>query len=686
MRSWMRSHRFKPSGPGAYALILGTLITFSAPAAAVDDDLSFLTAVLRNPAVADSTRTDAALRLLRLGGSGANELLAEALQSSDAAQVEAVARALAGNGVPPRLVADALMASLVDASPEYGALSGRTLARLGENEIPSILLLIKDPEATSATRIACTRALGAFQFRASVEALVELLSTDDPTQLAATTRSLQEITRIDLGDDRARWRSWWEAVGSMPLDQAIGAADSSDQVRQLEAQREAIVKLESRLDELGLRLQLVLGDWFLTVPEADRGPQLRLMLADQLSVIRLFAGNQVQRLLRNGVIPDEETVSAVVALLDDEVGELRILGAQLLGAMGVDGLPERLARSVSRELDDQVASVMLDQIALRPSPEAFEPVLARLDDPMTGPAAARALARMVDASMVPDEWTLRARPSIRMLRQRIITPATAALFVLVGEEEDLVLAQSDLDHESAAVRRSSAYAFVMRERFQPVIDRAEDEGVRPAAIKALGLMPSTTEHLQRLLSIQSDDSQLPEWRDSVRRLAVGFSELRVLSVDDLLAQDDRVPTQLRCDLLDAALSASGSGADAEGNRRVLLERFTLLLSEDNRWQEVAKTLGQPGVVLDGILPDRLFTARMQLEDFEGAAAVHDSPNVWLEFLDRNLEGAPAGAAAIVEEIRVRFADQLDETQKARLDTISRKIALVDGSITELDVD
>ena len=686
MRSWKRSFRLVLTKGGLLACLCAIQIGFHAPSAAADDDLSFLTTILRNPAISDATRTDAAVRLLRLGGSGANEALSEALRSGETAQVEAVARALADNGVPPRLVADALVAALLDASPDFGVLAGRTLARLGESEITPILAMSLDPDASDATRIAAIRALGGFQYRASVEALINMLdATGDPTRLAAITSSLYEITRIDLGEEKARWRSWWDAVDSMPLEQAIGAASAGNQAQQLEAQRESIELLQARQTRLSDRLQSVLGDWFLTLPETERGDRLHVMLGDELSVVHLFAANQVQRLLRNGVVPDEQTVAAVLVLLDDEVAELRILGAQLLAAIGIEGLPERLARKVTEEIDPQVASVMLDQIALRPCPDAFEPVLARLDDGMTGAAAARALSRMVDSKMVPEGWVKRARPLVRELHARLVIPATASLFVLVGEDADLEVALLDLDHDSLAVRRASAFSFVARQRYEPVVARSDDEGVRPAAIKAFGLMPPSTDNLLRMLAIEPEETQLVLWRESLRMLAVRFPESQVLNNDDLLSQSDRVSIQMRVDLLDAAMSSNAFESDAVFKGR-LLERFTGLLVEGSRWQEVAKVLGRPGIELAGILPKRLFTARMRIEDFEGAANIEDSPNAWLDYLDTSIEIAPAGAATIVEEIRTRFDGRLDEDQLERLDGIILKIAIVDGSMTEPEVD
>ena len=102
--------------------------------------------------------------------------------------------------------------------------------------------------------------------------------------------------------------------------------------------------------------------------------------------------------------------------------------------------------------------------------------------------------------------------------------------------------------------------------------------------------------------------------------------------------------------------------------------------------EIAKILGRPGVELAGALPRRLFRARMRIEDFEGAAAIEDSPNAWIDYLDGTVEIAPGGAATIVEEIRVRFDGRLDQDQLRRLEGITRKIALVDGSIQDPELD
>lgn len=666
-------------------LLVAALLLLSPPfagAAERDDDLAFLSAILRNPDIPGTTRTDAAVRLLRHGGPGADAQLADSLRSGDHGQVEAVTRALAADGPPSPLVAEALLDAFADPPVGHGALAGRSLARLGDGAVSSIVLIAADPSKAPRARLEAISALGCFQNRTGVDALVSLLGADaEPAEVAAAMRSLREITRLELGEEPGRWRIWWEAVRSMPLDQAIGAASNDLEETVLE-QKSRIDALQTERSELSDRLQLVLEQWFITLEEADRAQRLKSMLTDELAAVRRFAANQVQRMLRNGRSPDEQTVQLVTVLLDDRDRELRKVGAQLLAAMRVEGFPARLARAIATEADSEVAAFMLDQMALRPSPDAFEPVLNRLEDPLAAAAASRALVRLVDARMVPEDWASRSRPAIRRLHAETVTPATAALLILAGEDEDLIAAESALDHELAGVRRAAAHAFVDRARLEPVLARAGDEGIRPAAIEAFALVKPSLENLRSLQSLEPGESELPGWLDAVRRLGVRFRSDERIQVDDLLASDLRVPRRLRLDLLAAALGPEleGDGSDP------VLRRMTELLAEDGRWQEVATVLGDRESVEDPILLERLFIARIRIEDYEGAQKLEDEPDAWIDCLSGSIESSPSGAALLISEIRRRFEDRLTEGQRSQLDELSRRVTLVDGTLSDVEGD
>ena len=112
MRSWPRFWSNHTPSRGLHAL-LACLLSISVTTVDLngfdDDDLSFLSSILRNPDISTPTRTNAAVRLLRLGGPGAQALLADSLQSGDHSQIEAVARALSQNGPPTPVVAEALV-------------------------------------------------------------------------------------------------------------------------------------------------------------------------------------------------------------------------------------------------------------------------------------------------------------------------------------------------------------------------------------------------------------------------------------------------------------------------------------------------------------------------------------------------------------------------------------------------
>ena len=171
MRSWRRSRCAYPAFGGVLFSCLVALTGSHAAGAPGDDDLDFLTSVLLTSEAAE-TRTNAALRLLRLGAPKADLVLAEALRSGDAEMARVVALALTGNGRPPQVVAEALVDALEDGTEGIGALVGRTLATIGEAQIPQILQVAQSDDSTPAARIAAVEALGAFRSKAALEPLI----------------------------------------------------------------------------------------------------------------------------------------------------------------------------------------------------------------------------------------------------------------------------------------------------------------------------------------------------------------------------------------------------------------------------------------------------------------------------------------------------------------------------------
>ena len=663
---------------GLLSVMLG-----SGPIRPADDDLAFYTSILRNSNIQIEVRANAVSRMLRLGGELPERTISEMLRSGDEEVVQAIAQALVEAGPPSPLLTGSLVTVLAVTTPANGALIGTTLSRHGDPVLESILELHEDQREANAPRIALIRSVSAFQSRLAVDSLVTFLKQpSSPEELAAVLRGLREITRLELGSDVSSWVGWWNAVGDMPLEQAIGAV-SRDREQKLLEQEERIELLNEVNQAIGERLQQVLADWFITLPEEQKEPAVRQLLVEELVSVRMFAGLQVQRMLRNGVTPESETVDQIMQLLDDDESALRILAAQLGAAMRVKGLADRLALSVAAEEDPQVASMLIEQIALDPSPAAFEPVLDRLNDPVAAQSSARALARLVDAGMVPDDWAARSLESIRGLHRSYRIPSAAGLLVLAGEPEDLDRAIDDLDHESLAVRRASANAFVVRGRFDEVLARSDDAAIRPAAMRALDLMKPTTTSLGQLLSLTPSDAEINQWKQVVENHAARFPIDQRVNVDDLLSADERIPRQLRLQVLAAARSSFGDGIPSELHWAIL-DRQTQLLIVEARWQDVSDTLFGVDCTEREPLRLRLFIARIRLGDFEGAQQVESNPQPWINLLDGTFKVAPAEAAIIATEIEQRFGEQLNEAQRERLESISQSLAV--ASVLELDTD
>ena len=653
------------------------------PIRAADDDLAFYTSILSNSNIGIEVRADAVTRMLRLGGDLPERTVADMLGTGDQQVIEAIALALVEGGVPNPLIAESLIRVLVDTTAENGTLIGITLARLGEPALELILDQYALQVPASGRRTALIRSLAAFQSRLAVDSLVRIVQ--EPTsseELAAALLGLREITRLELGNDVSSWVGWWVAVGDMPLEQAIGAL-TRDREQRLQDQEQQIKSLNRHNELIGERLQQVLADWFITLPESEREPAVWRLLEEDLSYVRMFAGLQVQRMLRNGVTPQPKTIERIVRLLDDEESALRILAAQLAAAMRVEGLGARLAASIQDEQDPQVVSMLIEQIVLNPSPHAFAPVLARLNDPVAAQSSARALARMVDSEMVPVDWAKQALPGIRVLHTSHRIPASAALLVLAGEPEDLERALMDLDDQSLAVRRASAKAFVSRGAYDGVLARSNDPAIRPAAIAALGTMQPAKGSLEQLLALTPSDGEIGQWRVALESHAARFSIERKIEVDDLLAEDGRVSRQIRLEILSAA-RASINDQESTDLHIAIIDRETQLLVEESRWQDVTDALFGVDCSEHEPIRIRLFLAKIRLGDFEGAELVESSPQSWINLLDGTMKVAPAEAGIIATEIEQRFGEQLDPVQREQLNSIARTLAIASGDTGGFD--
>ena len=215
--------------------------------------------------------------------------------------------------------------------------------------------------------------------------------------------------------------------------------------------------------------------------------------------------------------------------------------------------------------------------------------------------------------------------------------------------------------------------------FDGVLARSEDPAIRPAAIKAFGLMDPVEDSLDRLLALTPTDSELDQWKLALEAHAARFPIERKIEVDDLLAGDSRVPRQVRLEILTAARS-SINPQDAPALHISIIDRETELLIDESRWQDVTDVLFGVDWSTHEHIRVRLFLAKVRLGDFEGAQLVESTPQPWINLLDGTIDVAPAEAAVIAAEIEERFGAQLDSIQRERLDSITRTLAIASGDV------
>jgi len=90
---------------------------------------------------------------------------------------------------------------------------------IGKPAAPDVLNIAKDSRRSVRERIAALKILGKIGTPSTVEGLLDLLEDGDGKIVAATTASLQSITRQPFDSDPAAWRSWYRQNRRLPPEE-----------------------------------------------------------------------------------------------------------------------------------------------------------------------------------------------------------------------------------------------------------------------------------------------------------------------------------------------------------------------------------------------------------------------------------------------------------------------------------
>jgi HEAT repeat protein len=482
------------------------------------------------------SQSQAALLLVQLTSPEAETIVREGLRQTDSQDVflaltaavrlcqdqrfdEEIWNALVNNRLALRQAAADALAALPDPT---------LTARLRK--------LVEDADADLPVRQAVLGALGRSGRRETVAVLIDQLSSENDALRRSAIEALTELSGQTLGDDLARWLTWWERHKddsnehwleqrlSYQIDRAHRLRGDSERLRsqvvQLEQQLHARLPTADRLahvqavaehEDAAVRV-LAVGWSLELLPTVDSLGQRSL--TDLLLRLARDGALEVQRpaVLALGKVDDPRAFELVAQLLRQGPITVRVAAARSLAQQTRGTGPDATARlrravpALQKALEDSAFEVVIEaaeDLGMLGIPEAG-PVLAALLQHPSAPVrqtAAQALERMADHTVLDGLLTALDDPSVTVR------------FSLVGALGHAVGDGKILD---AGQRRH------LVERLETLLVRDTDPGVRSRAATVLGDVgsPSVLQTLwQRVLSSEESRVQEKAWGAMIELLA-----------------------------------------------------------------------------------------------------------------------------------------------------------------------
>ncbi len=636
------------------------------PGAETDPDLQWYRAIIQNPSNTAAVRQGAAERLAARGSADALRILEESLRSGDAGQVEAVASAFDDEGRTRPSLLDPLLVALQRSPRSLHPKLARLILREGDSALGPLLSVARDNGRPPAERLGAIYALSLWRSRDPVPELVTLLDErrrEPADVLRETCEALERATGQRLGPSADAWRAWWEARRADPT-RHVTIASLQEQAGQLQKRLD---QESERGTRLASRLQQTYLDLFAALPAAERSERLVTLVEDELPDVRGLALSLVDRMLRNGERPSEALVQRVQGRLKDPNPALRVRAMRLLDDLSFPQLAERVAETLPAESDPTAADAALKLLASRPTPTAFGPAAARLQEPALAESAALVINRLSDAAMVPAGWESRVvDPARRAVRERP-TPELARLLALSGNDADRDAVAKLLESRDDALRVGAAEGLRRSGLRRPLLERAaSDPLVYPVALAALADQPASPALVAALLALPPSPGQEKGWNESAARVLNALGARDILAVDESLAAPAWVDWRIRTDAMQVALADPSLSAEPALQTELLLRLADALIANGDARTAVT-VLGGAKVGPGSPLRSRLFKAAVMGGEFDLAWQVETAPDAWLDLLKEMTTRDPAAARLLADDIGIRFNGRLSPAQKARLD-------------------
>lgn len=573
---------------------------------------------------------------------------------------------LAADDAVVNLLAGLLAPEQVAADPEPAHLIFESI-RAEPTPSPKLgpLLITAAPAVPAELRPALWGAMSRFSTQGIVAALMESAQTaETPDDRALVIEALVHITGHDDFTATDQWVAWFEShrwVNELEWRRELARGLAAQRDRLLASHRSAV----NRLVELSRTMYLKLE------PGAQRSARLAQLLGDQEPALRQLGFDLARRelLAAAGAINGEVGAAAVKLLSSDDPG-VRAQAAGLVVQLAPADGEEAIMLALAREDSPRAAAALLTGVARWPNKRACGPVMTwvqRDDDAMRAAAgqAALALARADlfepgQVALVLD--TIRPRP--------LLIAPEVRLLVVAGNDKDRQRVADMLLDDSPEQRRMSAEALIDRaEAFDLVAAAAEDDPAlfRIAADMAHRHRP-TLGGYQTIADLPAPDERAKT--DSLARLAMALPPQDLFIVVSAMdGADDRLALlvpRLEDDL-----------PDDDAQRAGLVACLLLYAETELSLAHPARALAALDRIKDEPFEDpvpmrtALAISLLATGQFEAGASIDTDADTWIRALEISI-GAEH-ASTLLEQLRVRFADEFTDEQRATLTTLASAI-------------
>lgn len=640
--------------------------------------LEVFDSTVRNPStdIDAQTRRQAAEELIAMDEPDATERLIAALGCDEPVVIHAVIEAmeLSPNPVPGLL--PAAVGTLHDASDANREKLSLILPRYGRPALDLVAQHAQDSEATPAQRIGPIYALASFRSRESAEKLMTILDGQEPAPpevINATCQSLERLTGLPYGSAPGEWRRWWDTLKDQPIEQwlRIVVDHLSKRTTELEGQ---IQQQRRERDVIATRLAEEKRRYFQTLLVEEQLRELPLLLSDALAPLRRFAMRRVERILRDSERVPEPVRERLVERLEDpaEVPQLRLTAAQLLSDLDYPETAELITAALDAERDKEIIRGYLEILAKRPTRANLDPILAWLDDPIAGEAAAGALWSVISKGILEPESLPAARAAARAAFESWPTAAHGRLLAAIGEPKDYAHLEALLDNADAGMRQAVAQGLAWAGARDLLVVRADREELFPFAVGVLASGEADLKTFELLARLKAPPAHTKQWERAVVGLAHRLDAAELLAADDLLATMAHVSLRLRAEALGQV--ADPASGDSLAHRAPILVRLADLQlgtgDYEGAYQTTLKLADSP---VTAALAQLKFRAALLAQRFDEASTLSAAPRVWVNMFQQLAADQPRVAEALAAEIERRFT--LSDADRTAFEAVRRQLSL-----------